>query len=242
MVLERFGTPQSAFRASRGELEAAGLSGSIAQSVASGCSFDDAADQQQKMRQAGAQLITIDDERYSRLLREIFDPPPALFAIGRVELLASTSIGVVGTRHPTPYGVAATERLAGDLARAGLTITSGMARGIDSAAHKAALAVGTSTGASTIAVLGCGVDVVYPAENRRLAAEIAAKGLIISEFPMGSAAFPQNFPIRNRIVSGLSCGILVSKARSTADLPLPRVSRETRAGKFSRFPETSPRR
>lgn len=209
LVLERFGTPQAAFRASRDELEASGLSGGIAQSVASGCSFEDAADQQQKMRQAGAQLITINDERYSRLLREIFDPPPVLFALGRVELLASTSISIVGTRHPTPYGVAATERLAGDLARAGLTITSGMARGIDTTAHKAALAAGSSTGAATIAVLGGGVDVIYPSENRRLAAEIAAKGLMISEFPMGSAAFPQNFPIRNRIVSGLSCGILV---------------------------------
>jgi DNA processing protein len=205
LVLERFRTPQAAFRASRSELEAAGLSGALAQSIASGCSFDDAADQQQKMHKAGAQLITINDERYSRMLREIFDPPAVLFALGRVDLLASTSIGVVGTRHPTPYGVAATERLSGDLARAGLTITSGMARGIDTTAHKAALAAE----GSTIAVLGCGVDIIYPSENRKLAAEIAAKGLIISEFPMGSAAFPQNFPIRNRVVSGLSCGILV---------------------------------
>ncbi len=205
LVLERFGNPAAAFRATREELEAAGLSGSLAQSVASGCSFDDAAEQQQKMRAAGVQLITIQDERYPRLLREIFDPPAVLFTLGKVELLASTSIGVVGTRHPTPYGVAATERLSGDLARAGLTITSGMARGIDTAAHKAAL----TAGGSTIAVFGSGADVVYPSENRKLAAEIAATGLIISEFPMGSAAFPQNFPIRNRIVSGLSCGILV---------------------------------
>ena len=128
-----------------------------------------------------------------------------LFARGRVELLSSICIGVVGTRHPTPYGVAAAERLSGDLARAGLTIVSGMARGIDTAAHKSALAAG----GATIAVLGCGVDIVYPSENRKLAAEIAAKGLIISEFPMGATAFPQNFPIRNRIISGLSCGILV---------------------------------
>jgi len=205
LVLERFRTPQAAFRASRSELEAAGLSGALAQSIASGCSFDDAADQQQKLRKAGAQLITINDERYSRMLREIFDPPAVLFALGRVDLLASTSIGVVGTRHPTPYGVAATERLSGDLARAGLTITSGMARGIDTTAHKAALAAE----GSTIAVLGCGVDIIYPSENRKLASEIASKGLIISEFPMGSPAFPQNFPIRNRVVSGLSCGILV---------------------------------
>jgi DNA processing protein len=205
LLLERFRTPASIFRADAGELEAAGLSGAVARSVASGCGFDEAATQQQKVREAGACLVTLGDARYPELLRRIFDPPPLLFARGCVDLLSSVGIGVVGTRHPTPYGVAAAERLAGDLARAGMTITSGMARGIDSVAHKAALAVG----GSTIAVLGCGVDIVYPSENRKLAAEIVAKGLIVSEFPMGSVAFPQNFPIRNRVISGLSYGILV---------------------------------
>jgi DNA processing protein len=205
LLLERLRTPQAIFRASASELEAAGLTGAVARSVASGCSFDDAASQQQKAREAGAQLITLGDVRYPEALRTIFDPPPVLFARGRAELLASICIGVVGTRHPTPYGVAAAEKLSGDLARAGVTIVSGMARGIDTTAHKAALAVeGT-----TIAVLGCGVDIVYPSENRKLAAEIVAKGLIVSEFPMEATAFPQNFPIRNRIISGLSCGILV---------------------------------
>src|SRR5207245_9708298 len=145
------------------------------------------------------------DPRYPRPLREIFDPPILLFARGRVELLQTLGIGVVGTRRPTPYGLAVAERLAGDLAHAGLTIVSGMARGIDTAAHKGALA----RGGDTIAVLGCGVDVVYPQENKKLAADIAARGLIVSEFPMGAVAFPQNFPIRNRIVSGLSVGVLV---------------------------------
>jgi DNA processing protein len=209
LLLERLRTPQAIFRASASELEAAGLTGAIARSVASGCSFDDAATQQEKMREAGAQLIALNDPRYPEALRKIFDPPPVLFGRGRVELLSSISIGVVGTRHPTPYGIAAAERLSADLARAGMTIVSGMARGIDTAAHKAALAAALSTEAPTVAVLGCGVDVVYPSENRKLAAEIAARGLIISEFPMESTAFPQNFPIRNRIISGLSCGILV---------------------------------
>jgi DNA processing protein len=204
-LLDRLRTPQAIFRASATELEAAGLTGAIARSVASGCSFDDAAAQQQKIREAGAHLITLGDAHYPESLRKIFDPPPVLFVRGCAELLSSVCIGVVGTRHPTPYGVAATEKLAGDLARAGVTITSGMARGIDTTAHKSALAAeGT-----TIAVLGCGVDVVYPSENRKLAAEIAAKGLIVSEFPMEAIAFPQNFPIRNRVISGLSCGILV---------------------------------
>lgn len=205
LLLDRMKTPQAIFRASASELEGAGLSGAVARSVASGCAFEDAASQQQKLLEAGAQLITLGDPRYPEPLRRIFDPPPMLFARGRVELLSSICLGVVGTRHPTPYGVAAAERLAGDLARAGMTITSGMARGIDTAAHKATLA---AEGA-TIAVLGCGVDVVYPSENRTLAAAIAAKGLIVSEFPMAAVAFPQNFPVRNRIISGLSCGILV---------------------------------
>jgi DNA processing protein len=205
LLLERWQTPQAIFRASASELEASGLSGAVARSVSSGCSFEDAAAQQQQLRQAGAQLIPLADARYPDPLRRIYDPPPVLFARGRVELLSSLGIGVVGTRHPTPYGVAAAERLSGDLARAGLTIVSGMARGIDTVAHRSALAAG----GSTIAILGCGVDIVYPSENRKLAAEIALKGLILSEFPMGSIAFPQNFPIRNRIISGLSCGILV---------------------------------
>lgn len=205
VLLERFRTPQAIFRASASELEHAGLNAGIARSVSSGCSFEDAAGQQQLVRQSGAQLVPLGDPRYPEALRRIFDPPPVLFALGRVELLSSICLGVVGTRHPTPYGIAAAERLSGDLARAGLTITSGMARGIDTAAHKACLAAG----GFTIAVLGCGVDIVYPSENKKLAAEIVAKGLIISEFPMGATAFPQNFPIRNRIISGLGCGLLV---------------------------------
>jgi DNA processing protein len=186
-------------------LESAGVSGAVAQSIASGISFEDAAAQQEKVTEAAAVIITIGDPRYPQALREIFDPPLVLFGRGRVELLQSLSVAVVGTRRPTPYGLAVAERLSGDLAHAGLGIVSGMARGIDTASHKGALAAG----GDTIAVLGCGVDIVYPAENRKLSAEIAVKGLIVSEFPMGATAFPQNFPIRNRIISGISLGVLV---------------------------------
>jgi DNA processing protein len=205
LLLERFRTPQAIFRTSPSELEAAGVSPALARSITSGASFEEAASQNERLRESGAQLISLADSRYPDLLRGIFDPPPLLFARGRMELLSSVSIGVVGTRHPTPYGIAAAERVSADLARAGVTIVSGMARGIDTAAHKAALSVE----GQTIAVLGCGVDIVYPSENRKLAGEIASKGLMLSEFPMGATAFPQNFPIRNRIISGLSCGILV---------------------------------
>lgn len=204
-LLERFRTPEAIFRASRTELEAAGASGPVAQSIASGVTFDDAAAQQEKMLKADAVLVTIGDPRYPQRLREIFDPPIVLFARGRVELLQSIALGVVGTRRPSPYGLAVAERLSADLAAAGLTIVSGMARGVDTAAHRGTL----KAGGDTVAVLGCGADLVYPSENRKLAAEIAAKGLIVSEFPMGTTAFPQNFPIRNRIISGMSVGVLV---------------------------------
>ena len=204
-LLERMKTPQAIFRSSASELEGAGVPPALARSIASGCTFDEAATQRELMIAAGAFLVPVGDPRYPAVLRRIYDPPPLLFARGRVELLSSLCIGVVGTRRPTPYGVAAAERLSADLARAGLTIVSGMARGVDTVAHRATLAAE----GNTIAVLGCGVDIVYPSENRKLAAEIATKGLIISEFPMGATAFPQNFPIRNRIVSGLGCGLLV---------------------------------
>jgi DNA processing protein len=200
-----FRTPQSVFRASRSELEAAGLAPAVAQSIASGCAFEDAVTQRERLIDTGAELVPLTDPRYPPRLKEIFDPPPLLYARGRVELLGSLMLAVVGTRRPTPYGLAAARRLAQDLSSAGLTIVSGMARGIDTAAHRAAL----DSQGGTVAVFGCGVDELYPAENRKLAKEIADKGLIISEFPMGTPPYPQNFPVRNRIVSGMSAGVLV---------------------------------
>lgn len=204
-LVERFRTPQAVFRASRSEIEASGIPAGVAQSVASGVTFDEAVEQQQAMLNCGADLISITDPRYPPMLREIFDPPVALFVRGRVDLLQTIMLGVVGTRRPTTYGMVAAERLSTDLANAGLTIASGMARGIDTASHRAAL----DCGGNTIAVFGCGVDHIYPAENRKLALQIEEKGAIISEFPMGAPAYPQNFPVRNRIVSGMSVGILV---------------------------------
>lgn len=204
-LIQQLRTPEAIFRSSPSELEAHGLARGIAQSISSGCAFEDAADQHNKLGESGVKLIPITSPEYPERLREIYDPPVLLFARGRVELLQSLMISVVGTRRPTRYGIAATEKLAGDLAAAGLTIVSGMARGIDTAAHNAAL----KASGGTIAVFGCGVDLVYPAENRKLAAILAEKGLVLSEFPMGAPPYPQNFPIRNRIVSGMSLGVLV---------------------------------
>jgi len=205
LLVEKFKTPQRIFRASRADLEACGLAGGIAQTIASGCTFDDAVEQQQKLLDTGTILISLTDTRYPPRLRDIFDPPLVLFARGRIELLQTVMLGIVGTRRPTPYGLAATERLSTDLSQAQLTIASGMASGIDTAAHKAVLAAK----GNTLAVLGCGVDLVYPSENRKLASDLAQNGLLVSEFPMGSPPFPQNFPIRNRIISGMSVGVMV---------------------------------
>jgi DNA processing protein len=204
-LVEIFRTPQAIFRASRSELEAAGLSTGVAQSVASGCAFEEAAEQHEKVVKFGVVLVPITDSRYPARLREIFDPPPLLYARGRVELLGNLMLGVVGTRRPTAYGVQVATRLSKDLSEAGLTIASGMARGIDTAAHRAVL----EAEGDTIAVFGCGVDEVYPAENRKLSESLAEKGLVISEFPMGAPPYPQNFPVRNRIISGMSAGVLV---------------------------------
>jgi DNA processing protein len=204
-LVEVFRTPQAIFRASPDELQAAGLSPAAAQSISSGCAFEEAAMQHEKVHQMGVELVPITDSRYPPRLREIFDPPPLLYARGRVELLSHLMLGVVGTRRPTAYGTQVATRLAKDLSEAGLTIASGMARGIDTAAHRAVL----DAGGDTVAVFGCGVDEVYPSENRKLAETLAEKGLLISEFPMGAPPFPQNFPVRNRIISGMSAGVLV---------------------------------
>lgn len=204
-LMDRFQSPQLMFRATVSELEAAGVPPGPARSLASGCTFDDAVEQQNSLRARGAVLVTCHDPLYPEALKEILDPPLMLFARGDLALLSHPAIAIVGTRKPTPYGMAVAEKLGGDLAAAGLNIVSGMARGIDSAAHRSALAVG----GKTTAVFGCGVDMIYPAENRRLHEEISMKGLAVSEFPMGAPAYPQNFPIRNRIVSGMSCGVLV---------------------------------
>ena len=169
-----------------------------------------AADQQlDALNKTGGQFLTYIDSTYPERLREIFDPPAVLWLRGDPQLLASPSIAVVGTRHPTPYGAGMAEMLSRDLAHRGLTIVSGMARGVDTAAHKGALAAKRPT----IAVWGTGIDVIYPKENKSLSEQIVAGGgAIISEFPLGVFPAPQNFPRRNRILSGISIGVLVVEA------------------------------
>ena len=169
-----------------------------------------AADQQlDTLARTGGQFLTYTDHSYPERLREIFDPPAVLWLRGNPQLLASPSIAVVGTRHPTPYATGMAEMLSRDLAHRGLIIVSGMARGVDTAAHKGALAAKKPT----IAVWGTGIDVIYPKENKSLSEQIVAGGgAIISEFPLGTFPAPQNFPRRNRILSGMSVGVLVIEA------------------------------
>ena len=157
----------------------------------------------------GVQLVTFGCAEYPERLKEIYDPPPVLWVRGDAGLLAKPSIAIVGTRHPSPYGTGMAEMLARDLTARGMLIVSGMARGIDSAAHKGALAARRPT----LAIWGTGADVIYPKENKKLAEDILATGgSIVSELPLGTFPAPQNFPRRNRILSGVSVGVLVVEA------------------------------
>jgi DNA processing protein len=195
--------------ASLTELEAAGLAAASAQSLALGKSLELAADEMDRVKALGAEVIALDDPCYPKRLYEIYDPPLVLYLRGNSEIINQQGVAVIGTRHPTPYGTGMAERLACDLAARGLVIISGMARGIDSAAHRGAL----NAHGPTVAVWGTGVDVTYPKENQKLADQILATGgAVVSELPLGTFPAPQNFPIRNRIISGMSIGVLVIEA------------------------------
>ena len=208
-VIEFFGSVQALFRASLTELEAAGLRAVSAQALGTGRSMELAQDELAKAAAADARIIALDDPGYPEQLKQIYDPPLILYIRGNDAAIAQPGIAVVGTRHPTPYGSGMAERLACDLAARGLVIFSGMARGIDTAGHRGAIAAK----GKTVAVWGTGVDEVYPKENKRLVEQILALGgAIISEFPIGTFPAPQNFPIRNRIISGISLGVLVVEA------------------------------
>lgn len=203
------GGAERIFRASLTELEGAGLPAEAAQFIFAGKARQAAEDEAQRVVAAGASFLTVDDMHYPERLLQIYDPPPVLWVRGRSELLNRPGIAVVGTRHPTPYGLGMAEMLSRDLAARGMAVLSGMARGVDTAAHKGALAAG----GPTVAVWGTGIDVIYPKENKRLAEDIvAAGGAILSEFPLGTFPAPQNFPIRNRTLSGMSVGVLVVEA------------------------------
>ena len=206
---ERLGGAEHVFGASLTELEATGMPSQSARFVAEGRALKAAESEAKQVAEGGATFITPDDDAYPERLREIYDPPAVLWVRGSAELLARPGIAVVGTRQPSPYGTGMAELLSRDLANRRMTILSGMARGVDTAAHKGALDVG----GKTVAVWGTGIDVIYPKENKKLAERIVESGgTIVSEYPLGTFPAPQNFPIRNRILSGMSVGVLVIEA------------------------------
>jgi len=209
-LFERIPRTEDIFHASLTELEATGLPAASAQSIALGNSLRLADEELKKLAKApGVSLVTMGSELYPEHLAEIYDPPLVLYVRGDTRILSETGIAMVGTRHPTPYGLGMAERLAIDLSNCGLVIISGMARGIDSIAHKGAV----EARGRTIAVFGTGVDIIYPRENRKLSEQILEfGGALISEFPIGTSPAPHNFPLRNRIISGLSRGVLVVEA------------------------------
>jgi DNA processing protein len=197
------------FRLSLTELESLNFPAPAAQFLFTGKARTEAERELVRIGEQKGKILTFEDEDYPEPLREIFDPPPVLWVLGNAKLLARPSIAVVGTRHPTPYGTGMAEVLARDLASRRMVVLSGMARGIDTAAHRGALAAG----GSTVAVWGTGVDVIYPKENKSLAENIlVAGGAIVSEYRLGTFPAPQNFPKRNRIISGISIGVLVVEA------------------------------
>jgi DNA processing protein len=208
-LVERFGNIEAIFHASLTELEGASLQAVSAQSIATGKSAELAREEMARCAEQSVTLLSFEDPCYPPRLKEIYDPPSLFYVRGNPEVLRQPGIAMVGTRHPTPYGLGMAERLACDLAAQGLVIISGMARGVDTASHRGAI----SAKGKTVAVFGTGVDVIYPRENSRLSEQILSLGgALISEFPLGTASFPQNFPIRNRIISGMSVGVLVLEA------------------------------
>jgi DNA processing protein len=208
-LVEHFGGAEAVLRASLTELESTGIQAVSAQSLATGKSAELAREEMARAAAAEVTVICFEDPTYPPRLKEIYDPPLVLYVRGSAEVLTQPGIAMVGTRHPTPYGSGMAERLACDLAAQGLVIISGMARGVDTASHRGAI----SAKGKTVAVFGTGVDVIYPKENSRLSEQILALGgALISEFPLATFAAPQNFPIRNRIISGMSVGVLVVEA------------------------------
>ena len=207
LLLREFGLPGNAFNAVYGALVKV-VKPAIARAIAARDDDPHVAQALEWLQLAQNGLVTLADSDYPARLLQIADPPPLLYIKGRRELLAAPSLAVVGSRNATPQGISNAEQFAKALSDAGLAITSGMALGIDTAAHRGGLA---GKGAS-IAVLGTGLDTIYPARNKPIALALAKQGLLMSEFPLGTAAIASNFPRRNRIISGLSLGCLVVEA------------------------------
>jgi len=220
-TLDRYKGPAEALAAPLPELRALGFDEDLAGRLRAPDLRERAQKEFDRLQKNDYSLLTFADVEYPLSLKDVFDPPYVLYCMGRTEALQGPAVAIVGTRRPSPYGRSAAERLAEDLASRGLTVVSGLARGIDAAAHEGAL-----RGGRTVAVLGSGLRNIYPPENRRLAARIAEGGAVVTEFPPDAEPVGFHFPLRNRVISGLARGVVVveaavrSGALGTADMAL----------------------
>lgn len=207
-LLSAFGDAASAWNATEMQLRRAAIESRPIENLLHARKRLDLDFEMEKVRRAGARLITLADDAYPPLLRQVAEAPAVLYVRGTLEAADAQALSIVGTRKATTYGREAAHELARQLARSGITIISGLAHGIDSAAHSGALA----GGGRTLAVLGCGIDRVYPPDNRALAENVVQHGALVSEFPVGTPPDGRNFPRRNRIISGMALGVLVVEA------------------------------
>lgn len=209
MLIDKFGSPSSVFGASSHALESAGLKRETIDAIKSSETRDKAAREIEELARLGGQALCLTDERYPTLLRETYDPPIVIYCLGDISAaFTQPCVAVVGSRRCSTYGRNVAEKLSREIAERGITIVSGLARGVDSAAHRGAL----EGRGLTVGVMGTGLDSVYPKENRKLAERILEKGALITEFPLATPPVSQNFPFRNRVISGVSLGVMVVEA------------------------------
>jgi DNA processing protein len=208
-LILRFESPERVFKAHRDELaQVEGMGPKALKAIKDFQDWEKASDEVEKARKTGAGIVTFQNPRYPQNLKEIHDPPPYLYVKGELTAGDKVAVAVVGSRRASEYGLAETKKIAASLAAKGVTVVSGGARGIDTQAHRGAI----SAGGRTIAVLGCGIDVTFPSENRELFDKIAGHGAVVTEYPAGMQPYPANFPRRNRIISGISMGVIVMEA------------------------------
>jgi DNA processing protein len=207
-LVRAFGSPEAVFAAGDRELQGAGVRRDVRAALRAFADWRAVAEPLARLDRAGARLVTWDDASYPELLRQIHDPPLFLHVAGDFEPGDALAVAVVGSRDASAYGRQMTAVIAEGLAARGVTVVSGMARGVDAAAHDAAL----RAGGRTVAVLGSGIDVIYPSEHHRLHMRIAKHGAVVSEYAMGTPPDAENFPARNRIISGVALGTVVVEA------------------------------
>ena len=207
-IIKQCGSPVEVFKGPGVELRHLQLSHEIRSFISSGCALREAEKTMKETQEKQIRILSMFDCEYPHLLKEIFEPPVVVYCRGELKALRQPSLAIVGSRRCSVYGKQVTQKLSRELASMGLTVVSGLARGIDSQAHIGAI----ESKGTTVAVLGNGVDVIYPRENRRLYEQIRDIGCVVSEFPCGAFPAPQNFPIRNRIISGLCYGTIITEA------------------------------